>query len=156
MMRLTLHRDPSGEKSTLGRLFIDGEFECFTLENPWKDNKRRISCIPEGEYEIKFRMEGDWLKWSYKRFPELHGTDLDGNPRRGTLELQDVPGRNYILIHWGNYPTDTQGCVLVGTGRGVDAVWRSQAAYKAFYPKIADPLSCGQRVTLEIKGAPIA
>ena len=150
MIRLTLHRETSGEKSTIGRLYIDGEFECFTLENPWLDNKRRISCIPEGTYEVKFRRVGGWIHKARGLFPDMH------NAVMGMLELQDVPERDYILIHWGNYPTDTQGCILVGTGRGVDAVWNSQTAYKAFYPKIADPLSCGQRVTLEIKGAPIA
>ncbi len=150
MMHLDLVRDVAGGKSTGGKLYVDGEFACYTLENPWLDNKRRISSVPEGTYDIKFRRVGRWIHKARGLFPDMH------NAVMGMLELQDVPGRDYILIHWGNYPTDTQGCILVGNGRGVDAVWRSQDAYQQIYPPIAKALSCGQRVTLEIKGAPIA
>lgn len=150
MIRLTLHRETSGEKSTIGRLYINGEFECFTLENPWKDNKRRISCIPEGTYEVKFRRVGGWFKTAKEDFPDIH------NEVFGMLELQDVPERDYILVHWGNDPGDTMGCILLGETKAADFVGRSRAAYRKAYPKIAKPLSCNQRVTLDIKGAPIA
>ena len=38
---------------TNGTLTLNGHFVCFTLELPWKENKRNISCIPEGKYELK-------------------------------------------------------------------------------------------------------
>ena len=47
-INLLLIRDTFTEESTIGRLFINGELFCDTLENPWKDNQRNISCIPDG------------------------------------------------------------------------------------------------------------
>lgn len=143
--KLRLIRDIHTDKSTTGMLEIDGEFACYTLENPWLDNVRRVSCIKEGTYEIKFRREGGWFNRAKEAFPELH------NEVFGMLELQDVPGRDYILIHWGNYPADTQGCILLGETRSTDMVGKSRDAYSRVYPLIAEPLSCGRKVTIEIE-----
>jgi hypothetical protein len=82
---------------TVGSLFIDGKFHSHTLELVWKDNKRRESCIPEGEYELK----------KYRR--------LSG---KMAIEVCGVPNRTAILFHAGNDATqdqdgaDTQGCIL--------------------------------------------
>ena len=70
-----------------------------TLELAWKDNKRNISCIPEGEYEC--------IKWK--------------SNKRGTVyKVLAVKGRSAILIHIGNYAAgkrvDTRGCILPGLG----------------------------------------
>ena len=77
---------------TLGRLTY-GDFQCFTLELPWKDNEQNISCIPEGEYKaVKFL-----------------------SPSKGeVMLLQHVPNRTYIEIHAGNYTRQILGCILVG------------------------------------------
>lgn len=80
---------------TLGILRAD-QFSCWTLERPWFDNVRNVSCIPEGVYEVRPDAEG--------RFT--------GNP-----EVQDVPGRSEIIIHQGNKVTDSAGCILVGLTR---------------------------------------
>lgn len=77
---------------TLGRLWI-GRFRCFTLELPWLDNARNKSCIPAGIYSYFFR----------------------DSPKNGAiLQLKDVPDRDYIQIHAGNYTSQIEGCVLVG------------------------------------------
>ena len=55
-INLLLIRDTFTEESTIGRLFINGELFCDTLENPWKDNQRNISCIPKGEYNVRLRL----------------------------------------------------------------------------------------------------
>lgn len=94
---LDLIRDKQDDIATQGRLFLDGEYLCRTLERPWVDNKRGISCIPLGEY---------------------YGA-VQPSPRfqRDLPELLDVPGRTQILIHAGNTPEDTEGCILVGLER---------------------------------------
>ena len=79
-MEITLHRSYF-EEGTNGTLFIDGTFFCFTIELPWKDNKRNISCVPEGSYEIEPRFS--------KKF-EHH------------LIVKDVSERSFILIHPAN------------------------------------------------------
>ena len=77
---------------TLGRLRFQG-FRCFTLELPWRDNARNISCIPPGTY---------WIR----KFI---------SPRFGMVFLfEDVPNRSAIEIHAGNYTRDIEGCILVG------------------------------------------
>jgi hypothetical protein len=86
------------EKQTEGRLYVYNErngvgYSCDTLELPWLDNKKRISCIPEGEYDV--------IKHVSPKFGEC-------------FWILDVPERSEILVHKGNYNRDTLGCVLVG------------------------------------------
>ena len=79
-------------------------FLCHTIELPWKNNKRNISCIPEGEYEIEPRFS--------KRF-QHH------------LIFKNVKGRSYILFHPANDAIkDLEGCIapvtyLSGIGKGI-------------------------------------
>jgi hypothetical protein len=98
------------EDRTLGSL-VDarGGLIAKTLELPWKDNQRKISCIPEGEYLVT-----------------LSGPVLNDNPDTALDEsggriprhyshyiVHDVPGRSGILIHRGYNPSWSQGCILV-------------------------------------------
>ena len=53
---LLIIRDTFTDKSTIGNLYINGERFCDTLENPWLDNQRNISCIPEGSYKVRLRL----------------------------------------------------------------------------------------------------
>ena len=111
MINLLLLRDTFSEKSTIGELFINKERICDTLENPWIDNQRNISCIPEGEYEVRIRLPRESATRDY-----LH------------LLVQDVPDRDWILFHRGNFPKDTSGCILVGLGSQQDFVSNSVLA----------------------------
>lgn len=52
--KLILTRFHSDKISTCGTLKHPKLKEpIFTLELPWKENKRNVSCIPEGEYKIR-------------------------------------------------------------------------------------------------------
>ena len=110
-VNLLIIRDTFTEKSTIGRLFINGESFCDTLENPWIDNQRSISCIPKGNYKVRLRLARESATRDY-----LH------------LLVQDVPNRDYILFHRGNTAKDTSGCILVGNGREQDIVENSRLA----------------------------
>jgi len=66
---------------------------CKTIELPWKDNQRRISCIPLGEYEV--------VKRSSAKFGEH-------------FHLTNVPDRDWILIHPANYSRQLLGCIAPG------------------------------------------
>lgn len=74
---------------------------CFTVENPWKDNKVNISCIPKGLYKLE-------VKPSTK-------VSLQDNR---ALWVQDVIHRTVIVIHPGNTHLDTLGCILPVTSIG--------------------------------------
>jgi len=77
---------------TIGRLFYK-DFKCLTLELPWRQNQRSISCIPEGVYEC----------------------GLYHSPKRGpVILLEDVPCRTFIEIHPGNFVRQIEGCICVG------------------------------------------
>ncbi len=81
-------------KVTIGTLKDpDGVPRMLTLEEPWRNNERKISCIPEGVYTC---------------VPH-HGMKFNR-----VWHLQDVPGRTAILIHSGNSTADIEGCILVG------------------------------------------
>jgi len=111
VVNLLIIRDTFTEKSTIGRLFINGESFCDTLENPWIDNQRSISCIPKGNYKVRLRLARESATRDY-----LH------------LLVRDVPNRDYILFHRGNTAKDTSGCILVGNGREQDIVENSRLA----------------------------
>ena len=110
-INLLLIRDTFTDKSTLGELFLNGERMCDTLENPWLDNIRNISCIPAGEYDVRLRYPRESGSRDY-----LH------------LLVQDVPNRDWVLVHRGNFPSQTKGCVLVGLGTEQDVVHNSTLA----------------------------
>jgi len=96
-MRLTLSRYFNNGVVTFGILKVDQENHqpIYTLESPDKDNQPNISCIPVGNYTCK-------------PYDSLKHSDV--------YEVCDVPGRTHILIHIGNYPKDTKGCILPGMG----------------------------------------
>jgi len=111
MINLLLIRDTFTEESTIGELFINGERICDTLERPYFNNQRNISCIPEGEYPVRLRLPRESASRDY-----LH------------LLVQDVPDRDWILFHRGNSAKDTSGCILVGLGSQQDFVSNSTLA----------------------------
>ena len=92
---------------------------CDTLEIPWLDNQRNISCIPDGQYNVRLRLARESATRDY-----LH------------LLVQEVPERNYILFHIGNSAKDTQGCILVGLTRQQDFVSNSRLAMELLMKEI--------------------
>jgi hypothetical protein len=110
---MILFRYLKTDKYTLGALFT-GSGTFYTMEPPWKDNKRNISCIPPGEYDFVFMP-----KSSSGRY-------------RNCYHILNVPGRSEILIHTGNTVANTRGCILpgkrVGSLAGHRAVLNSRSA----------------------------
>ena len=146
-MKLQVVRTQFGRDATNGLLFIDGLFECYTLEDQYQEVKvMHETCIPEGTYDVKFRTVGGFHEKYKKRY---------GNSHYGMLHLQDVPGFTYILIHAGNTDEHTSGCLIVGeTQQDLDVsedgfIGSSGKAYVKLYDKIAKQLLIGNPVTIE-------
>ena len=147
-MKLDVVRTQFGKDATNGMLFVDGVFECFTLEDEVRDIKvMSETAIPLGEYEIKFRNVGGFdTKYKARYGSAFH---------KGMLELQDVPNFKYIRIHTGNTDQHTAGCLLIGEtqqdlDKGKDGfVGGSGDAYKKFYPKVRDALINKEKVTIK-------
>ena len=131
-VNLLIIRDTFTEESTIGRLHINGEIFCDTLENPYINNERNISCIPEGQYKVRLRLARESATRDY-----LH------------LLVQDVPNRDWILFHRGNTAKDTSGCILVGNGREQDAVNNSRLAMDLVIKEIVN--LGGENINLIIK-----
>lgn len=115
MKQLRLIRVTEFNNATLGVLCIDDSPEMVTLEDAWRDNERRISCIPVGRYTIK----------------------LHRSPKFGlTYQVTNVPERDHILFHAGNTHKDTHGCILLGLQYGrldkETAILASRSAFQKF------------------------
>ena len=146
-MKLQVIRTQLGRDATNGLLFIDGLFECYTLEDQYQAVKvMHETCIPEGTYDIKFRTVGGFHEKYKKRY---------GNAHYGMLHLHDVPNFTYILIHAGNTDEHTSGCLIVGeTQQDLDLsddgfIGHSGVAYSKLYNKVAKELLLGKSVTIE-------
>lgn len=90
-------------EGTQGTIEWNGTIVCYTIELPWLNNQKRISCIPEGEYVLQKRFSPKF-NWH--------------------LHLKNVPGRDLILIHPANdAKTELLGCIApvtkhTGIGKG--------------------------------------
>ena len=146
-MKLTVVRTQFGTDATNGLLFIDGLFECYTLEDQYQAVKvMHETCIPEGTYDIEFRKTGGFHAKYSERYKNAH---------YGMLHIQDVPNFTYILIHTGNTDEHTSGCLIVGeTQQDLEVskdgfIGSSAVAYKKMYAKVAGQLLQGKDVTIE-------
>ena len=144
-MKLTLTRFSGQSTSTLGLLFVDNSFECFTLEDEERVVKiKGETRIPEGVYQVKKREVLSGLTKKYRDrfdFFDYH------------FMLQDVPGFEYVYIHIGNDETNTDGCLLVGDGvksNRFDQKNNLQSSTSAF-ERLYKRLSAALDITIEIK-----
>jgi len=147
-MKLKLIRFSSQADSTSGILLIDNKFACYTLEDEEREVKvMHETCIPEGTYEIKYRKEGGF----HSRYSARYGSK-----HFGMLELQEVPGFQFILIHSGNTDEHTSGCVLVGDQQKNNKIYKdgfvgeSRNAYERIYKQISEALNYENKVEIEI------
>jgi hypothetical protein len=108
-MQLTVTRSWFTPQSTQGTLDINGVFQCYTLE-PRKDQSQgKPYCIPVGTYRVM-------CQWS-------------NHFQRITPHLLNVPGFTEVEIHPGNFPRDTEACLLVGETRYPDLIGNSDLAF---------------------------
>ena len=135
-MKLELKRIFRGPKYTIGKLYIDNQYICDTLEDTDRGLKQTDSlfsiqkkkvygqtAIPTGTYGItlnvispKFK-DRSWAKFCNGKLPRL----------------LNVPGYDGVLIHVGNKPEDTLGCILVGYNKIKGQLINSTEAFKKLY-----------------------
>jgi hypothetical protein len=122
---LELRRHPSANGCTIGELFYNGKFFCYTLEDVVRAGEKvaGATAIPTGTYTV-----------TIERSPSL---------RMLTPRLHRVPGFEGVLIHAGNSAVDTRGCILVGLAKLPSNVkiYKSQEAFQALLAKLLDATS---------------
>ena len=139
-MNLQLVRDAFHSQETIGKLFIDGIFECHTIEDTvrevvsqpvssWKIPAK--TAIPRGIYEVAMTMSN-----RFKKIMPL---------------LINVPGFDGVRIHSGNTSADTEGCIIIGRTRLISSVGESRIAVSSLYQKIQEALDRKEKVFIEIK-----
>lgn len=137
MTMLVLKRIASNSEATLGVLLKDNLPLCLTLENPWLENKVRVSCIPGATQYVCTKVD---------------------SPKFGkTWQVNKVRGRTHILFHKGNTAEDTLGCIVLGsyygelfnreTAKYKLAVLNSKRAFKFFMGMMANEDEFTLRIT---------
>jgi hypothetical protein len=112
-MEIEVQRGPDDGASILGKMSIDGVFQCFTLE---PSASAAFPCTPPGRYLVQLLFS--------PRFQEI------------TPHIENVPGRSLIEIHPGNDPQNTEGCTLVGETESKDWLGSSRDAFQALMAKL--------------------
>lgn len=138
-MELKLKRIAKQDGYTIGRLYVDGERFCDTLEDtdrglsqalPVSVNKAKKragqTAIPVGRYRITLGVKSP--KFSKRAAYDFCGGYL---PR-----LINVPAFEGVLIHIGNTSKDTDGCILVGENKQVGKVLNSTATFRRLYERL--------------------
>ena len=125
-MGLTLLRDTYGKDGVLGALSNSaGVFPFRTLEHAYPSDLfgGYYPKVPAGKYTCK------------RGKHRLHGMTEDFE----TFEIQGVVGHSNILFHWGNFNSDSEGCVLVGMPSKVEGlpIANSRKAFAYFMQSLA-------------------
>ena len=131
-MIIKVDRVTSDDDSTISIVSVDGHFQCLGLEDEYRAFKKSGETrIPSGKYKVGLRTVGGFHGRYGKKFADIH---------QGMLQVLDVRGFEYILIHVGNTDNDTAGCLLVGTGCYTEqqnmSIQSSVTAYKLLYAKV--------------------
>lgn len=149
-MKLKLHRTFKSETYTIGKLYVDGEYFCDTIEDkdrglfqnmPLQQIKEKKikyqTAIPTGTYKVTLSVQSP--KFSQKEQYNFCNGYL---PR-----LIDVPGFEGILIHIGNTAEHSGGCILVGENKVKGKVINSTATFKKLYERLK---SATDEITIDI------
>ena len=154
-MEIQIIRYAFRTRYTIGMLFVNGALLCHTLEptargltqdmQPTAIVKRKIAgatAIPCGRYQVDI----DTVSPKYAQ-REKYRKDFNGGrmPR-----LLKVPGFEGILIHPGNFPKDTAGCILVGNNHSVGSVLNSWTAMRGIYTLMKTAHDKGEAIWLNI------
>jgi hypothetical protein len=128
-MKLVLKRKIKTSKTTIGELYLDGNFVCYTLEDIDRNLTATMSdteiksvkvygrtAIPRGTYTLK--------------------AQISPSNKKRYFYLQNVKGYAGVRIEWGNYANDTKGCILVGNDYQTDSISGSVAAYNTLIAQL--------------------
>lgn len=153
-MKLLLRRIFKGPRYTIGKLFINGVYECDTLEDQDRGLTSQMSleeikakkvygvtAIPTGIYSINMTTVSPKFKdraWA--------------KPYKGILpRLENVKGYEGVLIHVGNKAEDTLGCILVGENKVKGQVINSTATFYELMTVLLKAQSAGEVIELTIE-----
>jgi len=138
-MELKVQRLIKSPLSTIGKFYINDmpSFDCLEPTDRGLTSQMTLAqikaikipdktAIPTGRYQVT------------KYFSPKHHMDVP--------LVNNVPGYAGVEIHVGNFPQDTDGCLLLGTSTGADEVLNSKAAIDVFYPQFFAAVAANETV----------
>mgnify|MGYP003301032405 CR=1 FL=1 len=153
-MKIVVDRKWKKSEYTIGRLYIDGEFFCNTLEDPDRglDEKMDIreirakkipnqTAIPTGTYNITLDVKSPKFS-TYNFYDEV----CDGYLPR----LLNVPGFDGILIHVGSNASHSSGCILVGNNTVKGGLTNSKDVFRKLYSILKTAWNNNEEIEIEI------
>lgn len=153
-MELKLDRKWKKEDYTVGRLYIDDEFFCNTMEDTDRGldqdmqdfiiRSKKIpsrTAVPTGRYKVlmntvspKFSKKPFYMEFCKGKVPRL----------------KDVKGFEGILIHCGSTHVNSAGCILVGHNTINGQLTDSQETFKKLYTIMKEAYDKGEEIFIEI------
>lgn len=153
-MEIKVKRKWKKEAYTIGKMYVDGEYVCDTLEDKDRGLTSNMSvaqicgvkvhgetAIPTGRYLVD-------MKTVSPRF----GGRAQYQFCKGRLpRLCNTPGYQGVLIHCGNTAKDTDGCILVGENKEKGKVLNSTATFRKLYPILKAADERGEQIWITIE-----
>lgn len=139
-LKILIKRIAKRDSYTIGHVFLNGEYFCDSVEDTDRGLSSEMSlaeilekkvksktAIPTGSYQVTLNVVSP-------RFSKSTKYDFCSGklPR-----LLNVPGYDGVLIHIGNTPQDTDGCILLGKNKVKGQVVESTSTFKEFYNRIS-------------------
>jgi len=118
-MLIEVKRFEFKDTHTVGKMYVDGVYECYTLEDAVRNGTKVLgkTAIPIGTYKLII--------------------DASTRFKQDMPHILNVPDFTGVRIHAGNTSADTDGCILLGsTWAGKDFIGNSKIAYKKFFDKL--------------------
>jgi hypothetical protein len=151
-MKLTVKRFADNGDTTLGILYVNGVFNCFTVEDEERAIKKQGETrVPNGIYKIGLRKEGSYHTKYATQYGSIHKGMLCIYNAAGWKIEKNGMSFQYILIHTGNTDEHTMGCLLVNDSVSGKTFTGSSSkdAYVDLYPVVASAIEKGEEVTIE-------
>lgn len=153
-MEIIIDRKWKKKNYTIGRLFINGELFCNTLEDVDRglDQEQSLTiiknkkipnqtAIPTGTYEITLNV----LSPKFSKY-EYYMDICDGKLPR----LLNVPGFDGILMHVGSNANNTSGCILVGYNKNQGKLVEGEMVFAKLYDLMKAAKNRGEKITVSI------
>jgi hypothetical protein len=147
-MELTLKRKYLKKGYTIGALHVNGIYLCDTLEdevrvlNSASDKVYGKTAIPYGLYQIAMNVIS----------PKFGAKPFYKEVCQGKLpRLLNVPFFDGILMHCGNYASDSYGCLIVGENKVKGGVINSQKTFRKLYAKMNEAYKRGEQIWITVE-----
>ncbi|MGB3465975.1 MAG: DUF5675 family protein [Cyclobacteriaceae bacterium] len=145
---INLLRYTDDGETTVGLLYLNDRFYCYTLEDTYHNEKvPGETRIPAGDYTVNFRKQVTPLTEKYRtRYPSWFTFHI---------EIENVPGFTGIYIHSGGTSKDTEGCILVSDSLSIGDtqtfLTNSRNTFKSLYGFLSTKLDTNQKILIKIR-----